>query len=141
MWPSWQIAAAEKYVQPVCITLLAASAFGAKTQVRLEPGGGGEEKAGRAVIIFILAPGHIKLILKKKKKKEVIVKYLVREPAVQMQGAVPAAGIWRDLAQALVRGCYFVGPAFGLKSTKKEHIGLCLMALPWLPCDCSAWGA
>lgn len=94
MWPSWQIEAAEKYAAPVCLTPFAASAFGAKMQVRPEQGGGGEKKAGRAVIIFILAPGHIKLIIKKK-KKEVIFKYLVREPAVQMRGAVPAAGTWR----------------------------------------------
>lgn len=32
-----------------------------------------------------------------------------------MQGAVPAAGTWRDLAQALVRVCCFAGHATGLK--------------------------
>lgn len=69
MWPSWQISGTGKYVEPVCITPFAASTFGAKTQVRPEPGGGGEKKAGRAVFIFILAPGHIKLIIKKKRKR------------------------------------------------------------------------
>lgn len=44
MWPSWQIAGAEKYVEPVCITPFAVSVFRAKTQVRLEPGGRWGEK-------------------------------------------------------------------------------------------------
>lgn len=59
---SWHIAGAEKYVEPVCITPLGASAPGAKTQVRPEPGGSGEKQAGRAVFVFVLAPGHMKLM-------------------------------------------------------------------------------
>lgn len=43
---------------------------------------------------------------------------------MQMRGTVPAAGVWRDLAQALVGGCCLAGPVFGLKSTKKKHIGV-----------------
>lgn len=68
MWPSWQIAGAEKYAEPVCITPFAASTLRAKMQVRPEPGGGGQKIAGRDVIIFLLALGHIKLIKKKRKK-------------------------------------------------------------------------
>jgi len=54
---------------------------------------------------------------------------------------VPAAGTWRDLAHAPIRLFCLAGCAFGLKSTKKENIGLRLMALPRLLSDCSAWGS
>lgn len=58
-----------------------------------------------------------------------------------MRGAVPDAGTWRELAPALVRVCCLTGRATELKSTKKENIGLWLMALPWLLRGFSAWGA
>lgn len=58
-----------------------------------------------------------------------------------MRGAVPAAETWRDPAQALVRVCCLAGRAAELKSTKKEHIGLWLMALLQLLHDFSVWGA
>lgn len=125
-------------MEPVCITPFAVSVFRAKTQVRLEPGGGGEKKSRKGCDYFHSCPRPHKINKKLKKKKDVIFKYLVREPAVQMQGAVPAAGTWRDLAQALVRVCCFAGHATGLKNTKMEHIGLWLMALPWLLHDFSA---
>lgn len=81
------------------------------------------------MIILILAPGHIKLIMEKKKKKELMFKYLVRETAVQMQAAVPAAGTRRKTAGTLLQA-HGLGswrwqestrhPSTRLKNTKNE---------------------